>query len=543
MTSASPVFIKSQMPRMHCQNLLTGQWYHRDVQGVNSPNITWTLNAANTFTCTLSPPRTDMMDSSGNPLLQEWRDAVYLEENDEIKFGGIVTSSSISGATWQLTVTGFMTYPTGMIYEGANITEYNVDALDAVRGIWSWLQAQPNSNLNLDLGTQKSGVLLGSTVTGGASTTVARPVKKGDVNFWVWGASGFSTGDRITVGGHPYTIARVGTTPAGVVSGLIWIWLPPALGTTTNQLHGFQEAHAAGEQVLQTTSIARFARNANNGDVNIWLTDSGGFTSGETILIDSTQVYVIATILTNTNGTPTGEVTLTAGLRQGYKAGTYVIQAPTPYQLLWYNNVDCGSEIQSIQAEAIFDMQEVHTWSSMAKTDVHHQLQFGVPRLGSHRSDLRFVEGENVVQAVQVTRDGTKYANNIVGLGAGSGTAQLRSTASALGGRLRRTSVYNDQTAFTLARVSSEAQKQLAAMQNIDAPAQVVVKNHPHAPFGSFIPGDDIPVTMCTGWRNVTIWCRITAMSQDPTTDLMTLTVARSDSFSYMAQSGQAGTI
>jgi hypothetical protein len=33
------------------------------------------------------------------------------------------------------------------------------------------------------------------------------------------------------------------------------------------------------------------------------------------------------------------------------------------------------------------------------------------------------------------------------------------------------------------------------------------------------------------------------SIKQDPTTSIMTLTTARSDSFTYMAQSGQAGTL
>jgi hypothetical protein len=55
--------------------------------------------------------------------------------------------------------------------------------------------------------------------------------------------------------------------------------------------------------------------------------------------------------------------------------------------------------------------------------------------------------------------------------------------------------------------------------------------------------GDDIPVTMCTGWRNTVIWCRVVSIAQDPTTDIATLTLARSDSYSYMSESGEAGTL
>ena len=91
--------------------------------------------------------------------------------------------------------------------------------------------------------------------------------------------------------------------------------------------------------------------------------------------------------------------------------------------------------------------------------------------------------------------------------------------------------------------MQSKAQKILTSRMAIDMPQQVTVINHPNAPFGSFVPGDDIYIQWVTGWRNTGIWCRITQMTQDPTTSLMALTLARSDSFTYMAQSGQAGSL
>ena len=48
---------------------------------------------------------------------------------------------------------------------------------------------------------------------------------------------------------------------------------------------------------------------------------------------------------------------------------------------------------------------------------------------------------------------------------------------------------------------------------------------------------------LASGWRHTTIWWRITAMTQDPTTDLATLTLARSDSYTYIAETGQSGTL
>jgi hypothetical protein len=532
---ASPAFIRSQMPRMHIQNLLTGAWWHRDVQGLVNPSITWALNAADSFTCTLAPPRPDMMDSSGNALLLEWRDAIYLEEADEIKFGGIVTSSTMTGPQWQITATGFAGYATGMPYEGATITQTNIDALDAVRTIWSWLQAQPGGNIGLELGTQKAGFLLGAQIPPGVQTVVSARAPAGQNYVWLGNATAYTARESITIAGIPYTISSIVTNAAGKATGQVY--LTAALG----ELHNVNDPVAQVSPVYTSLSAA-----AASGASSIWLGDSAAFASGMNIMVGS-DMYTVNQILTGaTSGLPSGQVTLTSNTRKAYAKGTAVsqIQTVTPWTLAWYNSTDCGSEIGSIQQEAIFDWKERHYWPDTTKGTVRHQLLFGVPRLGGRLTGLRFCEGENIVQAATTTRDGSKYANDVIGLGAGSGSAQVRAqAANANTGRLRRSYVYTDQTANTVARVSVKAAKILAAMQNIDTVTQIVIKNHPNAPWGSFGPGDDIPVMLAQGWRNTTIWSRITQMTQDPTTDLMTLTLARSDSFTYMPETGIAGTI
>jgi len=527
---ASPVFIQSQMPRMHCQNLITGAWIHRDVQGITSPSITWSLNNPNTFTCILAPPRSDMKDSTGNPVLEEWRDAIYLEENNQILWGGILTSSQINGPQWTITATGFGGYPSGMIYQGPNYTEYNIDALNVVRYIWAWLQSQPNGNLGLRLGSELAGVNVGAYVDNLASSQISRPASAGAESFWVYESSGFTPGMRIQVnGGTSYTIAKVPTGLGGLAVGEIVINTP------------LTENHSVKEPVLQVQTFTHLSVDANAGAENLAIDDPQGFTTGETILING-NAYNIVIIATNTAGIPT-HITVQPGLAGFAAKGTTVTEAPVPFQLLWWNSTDCGQEIQAIQQEAVFDWYETHTWTDTAKTDVAHTMNFGVPRLGVRRTELRFAEGENITQPVQVTRNGAQFADKVIGLGTGSGSAEIASTVSQLSGRIARSYVYNDQTVTTQARMSAKANKVLASMQNINSPVTVVIKNHPNAPFGSFGCGDDIPVTMCTGWLNTMIWCRITSIQQDPTTNIMTLTVARSDSFSYIAETGQAGTI
>jgi hypothetical protein len=457
-TSPAPaVFVRSTMPVMHIQNLLTGQWRHRDVQGTSQPAVTWNLDAADTFTVTLSPPRPDMMTPAGEPLLTEWRDACYLEEDGNIKFGGILVASTFNGPAWQQSYMGFGGYPNGIPYEGANYTVTFREAMDVVRYLWAWVQAQ-ESSIGMTVTAANTGVQLGAELPSLPVTDVlGEPSRNGQSTLWISHPDNFQAGMVIRVGdeGTTYVIKSLSNHVA----------------TLTTTLKGATSRYYTGAPIAQVVS-------------------------------------------------------------------------PTPFQLLWYNSTDIGNEIEQIRQEAVFDWRETHTWSDSAtKAGVSHRLDIGVPRLGSRRTDLRFTEGENIIQPATVTRDGTAYATRVVALGYGSGSATVRADVNARTGNLNRTYIYTDAALTTAARASAAGQKVLASMANIDAVTQVVVMNHPHAPFGSFFCGDDILVTLCTGWRNTSIWSRITSITQDPTTNLMTLGLARSDSFSYLAESGQGGTL
>src|SRR5262252_3526179 len=454
---AAPVFILTGMPRMHLQNVLTGAWVTREVRGITSPSITWNLDQPDTFSCTVSPPQAALLDATGNPVCQEWQHACYLEQGDEIKFGGILTSSAYTGPAWTPTFTGFAGYPNGIPYEGASYHQRGIEALDVVRYLWNWVQSQPSGNIGMTLDPVKSGVLLGSQLAAGAvyaSTTLAAATKPGDTTITVTDPSGeFATGQLVQV---------------------------------------------AGDSTWRT--ISKISKNV---------------------------------------------FTMSSAYNNGYAKGSTVIQGgkTTVFALDWWNSTDVGQEIASILSDVVCDWWEQHTWTGPAKQGVAHALHFGVPRIGIRQATLRFAEGENIVTPVQTSRDGSVYANEVIGLGNGQGSAQIRAQVASPNGRLRRVFVYTDQTIRSSGRMQSRAQKILASRIAIDTPATVVVRNHPNAPFGSFRPGDDIPITQASGWRNVTTWGRITQIQQDPTTNIATLTCARSDSFTYLAESGQAGTL
>jgi len=257
--------------------------------------------------------------------------------------------------------------------------------------------------------------------------------------------------------------------------------------------------------------------------------DPTSFAVGGLIVIDGSNIQHTITKISK------AVLSITPALVNGRAKGTtvYNLGKPARYALRWWNSTDIGQEIGNIAAETPFDQYETHAWGDVSKQTVVHRVGFGVPRIGGRRTDLRFAEGENITEPVGVTRDGTGYASDVVGLGAGQGSAQIRAQAAQLDGRLRRMFVYTDQTVFTLSRMQARTQRVLAARRQTDTPATVVIRDHPNARFGSFGPGDDILIQQATGWRQTATWARITQMQQDPTTQAMTLTCARSDSFTY----------
>jgi hypothetical protein len=459
----APVFLKTQMPRMYLQNILTGQWIHRDVPNITQPQTAWNLNAAGTFSCVINPPHPSMLDSTGNPLPQLWQTACYLEQAGSINWGGILTQMQPQGPQLSLTFTEFTGYPNGMPYEGPNISQANYDALDAVRGIWAWLQSYPNGNLGLVLDNTKNGVLLGAASPFAATSVLTSDANPGDT--------------RVDI-----------VTPT----------------KTPGQLT--QSAFTVGQKVQVGTENATHK-----------ITYAG---------IDH---LLLADAITS---------------HQPADSIVGQVQPTTPYTLDWWNNTDCGQEISQIQAEAPFDFRETHTWADAAKSSVRHRLAFGVPRLGTRRTDLRFAEGENIIEPGQGNQDGTVFGNDVIVIGAGTGSASVRGETSVIDGRLRRTMIYTDMTINRPDRAANKAARVLAAAEAVDTVTSITVSNHPNAPFGTFFIGDDIPVQLATGWRhNVTIWSRIIGIQQNPQVPQMVLTLARSDSFTYMAQTGAGGNI
>ncbi|PRX95564.1 hypothetical protein [Allonocardiopsis opalescens] len=208
------------------------------------------------------------------------------------------------------------------------------------------------------------------------------------------------------------------------------------------------------------------------------------------------------------------------------------------YELAHWDNVDIGGTVDELARTVPFDYREHYAWDGSGpdgKGGVALRLDFGYPRLGAYRPALRFVEGENVTEVVTVDRDGADYANVVVARGAGEGSKQLVQTASVPDGRLRRAVTIERSDITSASALRAAATQELMRRSTLtDITGFTVDASHPHAPIGSFAPGDDVLVRTRTGWRRATaIRVRITGFDYEPGSARITVTCSRSDGFDY----------
>lgn len=202
-------------------------------------------------------------------------------------------------------------------------------------------------------------------------------------------------------------------------------------------------------------------------------------------------------------GTEPRDVAFTTG------AGEDVAFTAGPYRLDWWDNPDCGREIERLSKEAPFEWVEEHAWNA-DRSDVVHTIRIA-DRIGRRADDLRFAQGENL-DVVPFDQDGDGYASDVTAIGRGEGQGALRSSAAVrVPGRLRRAKLIDStKDVGSQSRLDALTRSALGARQRELTVNQVVVREHPNAPFGSFGPGDAIRVDADAPWLGeASSWQRV----------------------------------
>lgn len=124
-----------------------GIWLNNELP-LHDVSFTDVLSGPIQLTATIPSAYTEMRAEDGQPLLDEWRTAIYAECDGTIRAGTIYVAGGFKSGEWNLDCSGFTTMMNGMGYPSA--IEFRViDPLDIVRHIWSITQMDPDSNLGM----------------------------------------------------------------------------------------------------------------------------------------------------------------------------------------------------------------------------------------------------------------------------------------------------------------------------------------------------------------------------------------------------------
>lgn len=300
--------------------------------------------------------------------------------------------------------------------------------------------------------------------------------------------------------------------------------------------------------IIDSAIFTRFSV-SEGSQLNLETAGWGAYPAGmpwigaEKKMIDTDALDIVRTIWSHLQSHPKGNLGLTydplkAGVKFGKPekkvdfqtgGGDDVNFITGPVRFNEWSTHDLGKEIDDFSNAAPFDWTIDHQWSE-DRSRIEHHLRFGVPRLGRRRNDLRFAVGENIVQIPEETVEGDEWFSGYLVLGAGEGSAMIRTIDDIQHNRLRRIGVYSDSS-LKSKRAAADKARALLNMNFEEGELQeIMVIDHSHAAIGTYAPGDEIPVTTQEGWLPAdTTWYRILGITIEPETGVSRLSIVRSE--------------
>lgn len=440
----------------HAQDILTGAWITRNLE-LRDVEIVDVLSGHGHLTATIAPEDTALY-LDGQRLLQEWKTVIYPEKQNGLRGGFIFTESHFlsEGQVWQITCESFTSYALDEPYNRL-FRRWSVDALDVVREIWDFLQNRSNGNLGLVVDPDMSGVLLGD------EQPPPKP-RRADVTYPV--------GSEYGPDGYP--------------------WPRPAKPTKPKRKRPRKRKRRRREsQAHWDAYLSRFADRLARWQAN---KDSN---------------YVARRPQWNAWHDRLDEL-------QSRWEGDYGDRQP--YKLAWWEQPDCGEELERLAVETPFDWRERHTWVDGTKAAVNHRLQLGFPTIGTRRTEKVFTPGVDLVFVPEVHRGGRGFANSVAGVGAGEGRKTLRAGVGVDDDRLRRTATLTAKNVHRkrrLERLAEHERKRLSLGHHTQEVAVWDVDGN----LTSYRLGDEIQIDLTDGWSKGKTWHKIVGRRYRPDED------------------------
>lgn len=208
-----------------------------------------------------------------------------------------------------------------------------------------------------------------------------------------------------------------------------------------------------------------------------------------------------------------------------------------PYALFWWDDTDCGREIDNLARETPFDYTEFDVWNS-TKTDVEHFILPHYPRAGHRRFDLAFIAGENIISVTLLREESDQYASEVIVRGAGEGRDSIRGfAANVIGNRIRQAVSVTDKSITTHDAATNKAEEELRRRQAfLNIREITILDQHENASLGDFIPGDDVLVQVELYWfGEIQMWCRIVGFDWVPEKGIIIVQLENSEISNYGA--------
>jgi hypothetical protein len=302
--------------------------------------------------------------------------------------------------------------------------------------------------------------------------------------------------------------------------------------------------HIEQDNIIRGSAILQPSEMGDDGSLTFIAEGLSGYPHGQPYQSEYSQVDidpldVVRHIWSHLLSSPRSNLgVLVANTTSEQRIGTEVDTvngAVKPYTLFWWDDTDCGREIDNLAKETPFDYVEFDEWNS-TKTDVIHHIIPAYPRIGTRRFDLGFVSGENITSVSLLREEPDQYASEVIVRGAGEGKDSIRGfAANIIGNRIRQSVSVTDKSITTHEAATKRAEEELRRRQAfLNIREITVIDQHENASLGDFAPGDDILVQVELYWfGEIQMWCRIIGFDWVPEKGIIVLQLENSEIATY----------
>lgn len=137
--------------RVIAQRVLTGQFLTYDLP-LSDTTTSRELSGPGGVFGSIKPAMFTEVASDGRPLLEEWSTALYVEQDGELRGGGLVSRLSKDKATMNVEAPGFSAWPVGQPYLDNYLPTEFEGPEKVIQEVWRHLQSFANGNLGVVVG-------------------------------------------------------------------------------------------------------------------------------------------------------------------------------------------------------------------------------------------------------------------------------------------------------------------------------------------------------------------------------------------------------